>query len=103
MIVTINTIDDKKEKLLAVCNITVDPGDISEKQILQAYSDVLPACFQDAKRNHGTLADVFAKASEAVCAKYPGTMVLSVNDDRKKSNPKCSLNLELSQEFKLFL
>lgn len=31
MIVTINTIDDKKEKLLAVCNITVDPGDISEK------------------------------------------------------------------------
>lgn len=54
MIVTINTIDDKKEKLLAVCNITVDPGDISEKQILQAYSDVLPACFQDAKRNHGT-------------------------------------------------
>lgn len=26
MIVTINTIDDKKEKLLAVCNITVDPG-----------------------------------------------------------------------------
>lgn len=45
MIVTINTIDDKKEKLLAVCNITVDPGDISERQILQAYSDVLPACF----------------------------------------------------------
>lgn len=34
MIVTINTIDDKKEKLLTVCNITVDPGDISEKQIL---------------------------------------------------------------------
>lgn len=26
MIVTINTIDDKKEKLLAVCNITVDSG-----------------------------------------------------------------------------
>lgn len=49
MIVTINAIDDKKEKLLAVCNITVDSGDISEKQILQAYSDVLPACFQDAK------------------------------------------------------
>ena len=24
MIVTINAIDDKKEKLLAVCNITVD-------------------------------------------------------------------------------
>lgn len=96
MIVTINTIDDKKEKLLAVCNITVDLGDISEKQILQAYSDVLPACFQDAKRNHGTLADVFAKASEEVCGKYPEIVVLSVNDDRKKSNPKCSLNLELS-------
>lgn len=56
MIVTINTIDDKKEKLLAVCNIT---------------------------RNHGTLADVFAKASEEVCGKYPEIVVLSVNDDRK--------------------
>lgn len=42
------------------------------------------------------VADVYAKASETVCAKYPGTMVLSVNDDRKKSNPKCSLNLKLS-------
>ena len=92
MIVTINMIDDQKEKLLAVCNITIDPGDISEKQILQAYSDALPACFDDAKRNQ----DVFAKASEEVCGKYPEIVVLSVNDDRKKSNPKCSLNLELS-------
>ena len=92
MIVTINMIDDKKEKLLAVCNITIDPGDISEKQILQAYSDMLPACFKDAKHNHGTFADVFAKASEEVCGKYPEIVVLSVNDDRKKSNPKCSLN-----------
>lgn len=41
MIVTINMIDDQKEKLLAVCNITIDPGDISEKQILQAYSVAL--------------------------------------------------------------
>lgn len=31
MIVTINTIDDKKEKLLAVCNITVDPGEYFRK------------------------------------------------------------------------
>lgn len=31
MIVTINMIDDKKEKLLAVCNITIDPGDICRK------------------------------------------------------------------------
>ena len=28
MIVTINMIEDKKEKRLAVCNITIDPGDI---------------------------------------------------------------------------
>lgn len=96
VIVTINMIDDKKEKLLAVCNITIDPGDITEKQILQAYSDVLPACFQDARRNDGTFVDVFAKASEEVCGKYPEIVVLSVNDDRKKSNPKCSLNSKLS-------
>lgn len=96
MIMTINTIDDKKEKLLAVCNITIDSGNIPEKQILQAYSDVLPACFQDVKRSHGTLADVFAKASEEATGKCPGMVVLSVNDDRKKSNPKCSLNFKLS-------
>lgn len=94
MVLTVNMIGNGK--VLAVCNMTLDTFQ-TEDVIRKEYEDVLQHAFEKIKGINGNAADVMQTATEMVMEKYPDMVLISVNDERQRANPKNSINLNFSR------
>ena len=101
MLQTINIIGNMKngtKKFLAVANIELDTL-VSQEEIQEEYKKVLPFCMKEMKKKkRGNMAEVLNLATQKVMESYPGTILLSVNDDRAKGKQDTAFNFELNEQ-----
>lgn len=101
MLQTINIIGNMKngtKKFLAVANIELDTL-VSQEEIQEEYKKVLPFCMKEMKKKKcGNMAEVLNLATQKVMESYPGTILLSVNDDRTKGKQDTAINFELNEQ-----
>lgn len=50
------------------------------------------------KKKRGNMAEVLNLATQKVMESYPGTILLSVNDDRAKGKWDTAINFELNEQ-----
>ena len=94
MIQTIHliTVAKKKTKLLVTANIELDTLQ-SEEDIQKAFEEVLPKALKITQNKpNQTAANFLQTAMAMVNERYKDIVYLSVNEDRRKGNPKTAIN-----------
>lgn len=94
MIQTIHLINvaKKKKKILVTANIEFDTLQ-TEEDIQNAFEEVLPKALKvTQKKPNQTAANFLQTAMAMVNERYKDIVYLSVNEDRRKGNPKTAIN-----------
>ena len=101
MIQTIHLINvaKKKKKILVTANIELDTLQ-SEEDIQKAFEEVLPKALKiTQKKPNQTAANFLQTAMAMVNERYTDIVYLSVNEDRRKGNPKTAINFNFKIHF----
>ena len=94
MIQTIHLINvtKKKKKILVTANIEFDTLQ-TEEDVQNAVEEVLPKALKvTQKKPNQTAANFLQTAMAMVNERYKDIVYLSVNEDRRKGNPKTAIN-----------
>lgn len=94
MIQTIHLINvtKKKKKILVTANIEFDTLQ-TEEDVQNAFEEVLPKALKvTQKKPNQTAANFLQTAMAMVNERYKDIVYLSVNEDRRKGNPKTAIN-----------